>query len=57
MPNIVGYVMVCAVLALVVVLAVRSIWKGHKSGSHCTGDCAHCGQCGRSHQERISRGR
>lgn len=56
MSGIVGYVIACAVLALVVGLAVRSIWKGRKAGG-CTGDCAHCGQCGGSHQERRPRGR
>lgn len=56
MSGIVGYVIACAVLALVVGLAVRSIWKGRKAGG-CTGDCAHCGQCGGSHHERRPRSR
>ena len=57
MPNIVGYVIVCAILILVVALAVRSIWKDSKSGGHCTGDCTHCRQCGESRKERIPHGR
>lgn len=54
MTGIWGYVIVCAVLALVVGLAVRSIWKSHKSGGHCSGDCAHCGSCG-GHRGPASR--
>ena len=38
--------LVFALLALAVGLAVRSLWKGHKSGRHtCGGDCASCGGC------------
>ena len=37
---------VFALLALAVGLAVRSLWKGHKSGRHtCGGDCSCCGGC------------
>lgn len=43
MPPILGHIIVIAVLAAVVVLAVRSLWKSHKSGGGCSGDCAHCG--------------
>lgn len=39
-----GYIAVLAVLAAVVALAVRSLWKGRRSGG-CTGDCAHCKGC------------
>ena len=46
MTGILGYLIVCAVLALVVALAVRSIWKSRRSGGHCSGNCAHCGHCG-----------
>ncbi len=46
MSGIWGYVIVCAVLALAVGAAARSIWKSHRSGGHCNGDCAHCGSCG-----------
>ena len=57
MPNLIGYGIVCAVLVLVVVLAIRSIWNGHKSGGQCTGNCARCRQCGASRSEPNSRGR
>ena len=36
MSGILGNVIVLAVLAVVVALAVRSLWKSHKSGGHCT---------------------
>ena len=45
MPPIVGYIIVTAVLVAVVALAVRSLWKSHKSGGGCSGDCAHCKGC------------
>ena len=35
--------LVCVVA--VAALAVRSIWKGHKKGGHCGGDCGQCGGC------------
>ena len=46
MPSILGNAIVIAVLAIVVALAVRSLWKSHKSGGHCSGDCSSCGGCG-----------
>lgn len=45
MPPIAGYIIVTAVLVAVVALAVRSLWKSHKSGGGCGGDCAHCKGC------------
>lgn len=45
MPGILGYVIVTAVLAVIVALAIRSLWKSHKKGGHCTGDCSRCGGC------------
>ncbi len=37
---------VIAALALAVFLAVRSLWRDHKSGkSACGGDCSHCKGC------------
>ena len=36
-----GEIVVLLVLAGVVVLAVRSLWKSHKSG----GDCGNCRGC------------
>ena len=45
-----GNLIVLAVLAIVVALAVRSVWKAHKAGGHCGGDCS-CGggDCGSCH--------
>ena len=43
--SILGNLIVIVVLAVVVALAVRSLWKSHKSGGHCTGDCGSCGGC------------
>ena len=40
-----GNVIVIAVLAAVVTLAIRSVWKPHKEGGHCGGDCGSCGGC------------
>lgn len=45
MPSIIGNGIVIAVLVVVVALAVRSLWKSHKSGGHCNGDCSSCGGC------------
>lgn len=45
MPAILGNLIVLLVLAAVVVLATRSIWRSHKQGGHCDGMCANCGGC------------
>lgn len=45
MSGVLGNVIVLAVLAIVVALAVRSLWRFHKSGGHCNGDCGSCGGC------------
>ncbi|HIU43090.1 MAG TPA: FeoB-associated Cys-rich membrane protein [Candidatus Ventrousia excrementavium] len=45
MPEPVINAIVTLVLAAVVALAIRSIWKKHKKGGHCTGDCSQCGGC------------
>ncbi|WP_295581737.1 FeoB-associated Cys-rich membrane protein [uncultured Oscillibacter sp.] len=45
MPGILGYGIVLAVLAAVVALAIRSLWKSRKKGGHCSGDCSRCGGC------------
>lgn len=45
MPPIVGNIIVIAVLAAVVALAIRSLWKSHRNGGGCSGDCASCGRC------------
>ena len=43
MPEPVINAIVILVLAAVVALAIRSIWK--KDGGCCTGDCSRCGGC------------
>ena len=45
MPSILLNLIVIAVLALAVGLAIRSIWKSHKSGCSCGGNCSSCGGC------------
>lgn len=45
MSGYLGYVIVTAALATVVALAVRSLWKAHKAGGHCSGNCGGCGGC------------
>lgn len=52
MSGILGNVIVLAVLFTVVALAVRSLWKTHKSGGRCNGDCGSCGGCG-SHKSKT----
>ncbi len=47
MPGFWGYVIVIAVLAVIVFLAARSLWRSHRSGGHCNGDCSSCGGCGK----------
>lgn len=44
MTEFAGNGIVLLVLAAVVFLAVRSLWKSHKSGG-CGGDCGSCGRC------------
>ncbi len=46
MPEMVGNAIVILLLVVLVVFAARSLWKSHKSGGQCTGDCSHCGGCG-----------
>ena len=40
-----GEIVVLLVLAGVVALAVRSLWKSRKSGGGCNGDCGNCHSC------------
>lgn len=42
MPVIIGNLIVVLIVAGIVFLAVRAIWKNHKAGG-CGGDCANCG--------------
>ncbi len=44
MPPVLGKLIVIGVLACVVALAVRSVWKSHRSKS-CDGDCCKCRGC------------
>ena len=45
MPAILGNIIVIAALIADVALAVRSLWKSHKSGGGCNGDCGNCHDC------------
>ncbi len=57
MPPIVGNLIVIALLAAVVALAIRSLWKDRRNGTHCTGDCSCCGGChGSGHSHEPERG-
>ncbi len=40
-----GEIVVLLALAGVIGLAVRSLWKSHKSGKSCGGDCGNCRGC------------
>ena len=54
MPGFWGYVIVIAVLAVIVFLAARSLWRSHRSGGHCNGDCASCGGCGKHGSKGVT---
>lgn len=45
MSAVLGNLIAIAVLAAVVALAVRSLWRSRRSGGGCNGDCASCGGC------------
>lgn len=49
MFELLGNVVVIAVVAAAAALAARSVWRSHKAGGHCNGDCGHCGGCGCGH--------
>lgn len=57
MPAFLGEWVVGLVLALVVFLAIRSLWKGHKSGGHCGGSCSGCAGCSGSGCCSVHRGK
>ena len=40
-----GDVIVIGVLSLIVALAIRSMWKSHKTGSGCSGCSGNCSGC------------
>ena len=48
MSGILGSVIVILIVVGVAALAVRSLWKEHKAGGGCSGNCASCGGCGHS---------
>ncbi len=45
MPSMLGKVIALAILAVVVFFAARSVYRSHKKGGGCNGDCGHCGGC------------
>lgn len=52
MPPIFGNLIVILALGIAAALAVRSLWRSHRQGGHCDGDCACCGGCrGQKNQE------
>ena len=40
-----GDIIVIGLLALCVVLSIRSMWKNHKKGGGCGGNCSQCSGC------------
>lgn len=48
MPGMLGTIIVVLIVVGVAALSIRSLWKDHKSGGGCTGNCATCGGCGHS---------
>lgn len=52
MPSILGNLIVIAALVIVVALAIRSLWKEHKNGGGCGGNCASCQGCHGSCQSK-----
>ncbi len=48
MSPILGNLIVIVILAVLVALVIRSMWKSRKKGCHCSGDCCSCGGCGGS---------
>ena len=53
MSPILGNLVVILILAVIVGLCVRSLWRSHKHGGGCGGDCSHCGGC---HGEQKTEG-
>ncbi len=53
MSVIFGNLTVFFALAAMVSFAVRSLWKEHRQGSHCSGDCTSCGGCHSCHFGRM----
>lgn len=45
MPPVIGNIIVIAILAVVVFFAARSVYRSHKKGGGCNGDCGHCNGC------------
>ena len=45
MQGIWGNAIVIAVLVAILALVVRALWKNHKAGGHCSGDCGSCSGC------------
>lgn len=55
MNALIGNGIVLLALAAVVGLAIRSLWRSHKSGGPCNGDCGSCGGCHRGKQRGVGR--
>ncbi len=45
MPALLGNLIVIVVLAVVVILAARSLWKSRKDRGLCASNCAACSRC------------
>lgn len=42
MEAVIGNGIALLALAVIVGLAVRSLWRSHRDGGHCNGDCGSC---------------
>lgn len=52
-----GTILVCVVIAIVVVAAIRSLVKDKRKGkSTCGNNCAHCAMAGKCHPSQTSKG-
>ena len=56
MPGIISTVIVGVVIALVVFLSVRKLWKDKKSGkSCCGGNCSCCSGCSAARNAKLEK--
>ncbi len=52
-----GDIIVLVVLAGIIALVVRSMWKNHKKGGHCSGCSSSCSDCSGCLTECRGKGR
>lgn len=52
MTEILGTVFIGLVVTVLVVLAIRSLWRNRKSSCSCGGNCASCCGCVKGHSHK-----